>query len=174
MTSIHSRRCRLIKQYFGEIRPSQTPAYNPPQLQPQTAERVETMVDPLAELPAFHIAYHIPPDREPDHYPLDLLSIVLGDGESSRLYQKLVKGKELLQEIDVSTDARRGPDLLSVWAICLRRPRRSRGARDHLPRAYGYRQQRHHRARAAKGQEPRAFHVRVRARVEHEPRDAHR
>jgi predicted Zn-dependent peptidase len=43
---------------------------------------------------------------------------VLGDGESSRLYQKLVKGKELLQEIEVGTDSRRGPDLLSFWAIC--------------------------------------------------------
>jgi predicted Zn-dependent peptidase len=42
---------------------------------------------------------------------------VLGDGESSRLYQKLVKERELLQSIDVSTDDRRGPDLFSVWAI---------------------------------------------------------
>jgi predicted Zn-dependent peptidase len=108
---------KLIQRYFGEIHAHQTPQYAPPVLQPQTAERVETMVDPLAELPAFHIAYHIPPDRDPDHYPLELLAIVLGDGESSRLYQKLVKGKELLQEIDVSTDSRRGPDVFSFWAI---------------------------------------------------------
>jgi zinc protease len=46
-----------------------------------------------------------------------MLTIVLGDGESSRLYQKLVKGSELVQEIDISTDGRRGPDLISVWAI---------------------------------------------------------
>jgi predicted Zn-dependent peptidase len=76
------------------------------------------MLDPLAELPAFHIDFHIPKDRDPDHYPLELLSIVLGDGESSRLYQKLVKEKEILQEISVSTDGRRGPDLFSFWAIC--------------------------------------------------------
>jgi predicted Zn-dependent peptidase len=107
----------LVNRYFGGIKPSNTPAYNPAPFAPQTAERVETMIDPLAELPAFHVAYHIPPDRDPDHYPLDLLAIVLGDGESSRLYQKLVKGKELLQEIDVNTDSRRGPDLFSFWAI---------------------------------------------------------
>jgi predicted Zn-dependent peptidase len=76
------------------------------------------MLDPLAELPAFHIAYHIPKDRDPDHYPLELLSSILGDGESSRLYQKLVKEKEILQEIDVNTDGRRGPDLFSFWGIC--------------------------------------------------------
>jgi predicted Zn-dependent peptidase len=75
------------------------------------------MIDPLAELPAFHIAWHIPPNREADHYPLELLASVLGDGESSRFYQKLVKGKELVQEISIDTDGRRGPDLFSVWAI---------------------------------------------------------
>jgi predicted Zn-dependent peptidase len=107
----------LVKEYFGDIPPRETPRYDPPELTPQTAERKETMVDPLAELPAFHIAYHIPPERSPDHYPLDMLSIVLGDGESSRLYQDLVKGKELMQEIDVSTDGRRGPDLFSVWGV---------------------------------------------------------
>jgi predicted Zn-dependent peptidase len=109
---------RMIEYHFGSIPARSRPAYSPPPLPPQTAERVESMVDPLAELPAFHVAYHIPPVREPDHYPLELLSIVLGDGESSRLYQKLVKGKQLVQEIDVSTDDRRGPDLLSIWAIC--------------------------------------------------------
>jgi zinc protease len=107
----------LVKKLFGGIASRPTPPYNPPALAPQTAEKVETMQDPLAELPAFHINYHIPPEREPDHYPLDMLTIVLGDGESSRLYQKLVKGQELVQEIDVSTDGRRGPDLMSIWAI---------------------------------------------------------
>jgi zinc protease len=76
------------------------------------------MVDPLAELPAFHLSFHIPKDRDPDHYPLEMLAAVLGDGESSRLYQKLVKEKEILGEIQVSTDGRRGPDLFSFWAIC--------------------------------------------------------
>jgi len=107
----------LVRKLFGGIASRPTPPFNPPALQPQTAEKVESMQDPLAELPAFHINYHIPPEREPDHYPLDMLAIVLGDGESSRLYQKLVKGQELVQEIDVSTDGRRGPDLFSIWSI---------------------------------------------------------
>ena len=107
----------LVKKLFGDIASRPTPPFDPPALQPQTAEKVETMQDPLAELPAFHINYHIPPEREPDHYPLDMLAIVLGDGESSRLYQKLVKGQELVQEIDVATDGRRGPDLFSIWSI---------------------------------------------------------
>jgi zinc protease len=108
----------LVQHYFGMIRPAQLKPFNTPDPAPQTAERRDSMLDPLAELPAFHIDFHIPKDRDPDHYPLELLSIVLGDGESSRLYQKLVKEKEILQEISVSTDGRRGPDLFSFWAIC--------------------------------------------------------
>ena len=108
----------LVERHFGAIARRTVPAFAPPPLPPQTAERVETMTDPLAELPAFHISYHIPADREPDHYPAELLAIVLGDGESSRLYQELVKEREIVQEIDVATDGRRGPDLFSVWAIC--------------------------------------------------------
>ena len=108
---------QLVERHFGAIKPGNRPAFDPPALPPQTAERVESMLDPLAELPAFHVAYHIPPARTPDHYPLELMAIALGDGESSRLYQKLVKGKEVVQEISVSTDGRRGPDLFSFWAI---------------------------------------------------------
>jgi predicted Zn-dependent peptidase len=108
----------LVQTYFGAIPKANVKPFSTPELAPQTAERKDSMLDPLAELPAFHVAYHIPRDREPDHYPLDLLALVLGDGESSRLYQKLVKEKEILQEIDVNTDGRRGPDLFSFWGIC--------------------------------------------------------
>jgi predicted Zn-dependent peptidase len=107
----------LVREHFGDIERRDVPSYEPPEIQPQTAERTDTMIDPIAELPAFHVAYHIPPNRTEDHYPLELLSLVLGDGESSRLYQKLVKEREILTDISVSTDDRRGPDLFSFWGV---------------------------------------------------------
>jgi len=110
----------LVNQYFESIPRHERPAYEPGEQAPQTAERRETMHDALAELPAFHIAYHIPPARSADHYALELLSIILGDGESSRLYQKLVKEDELCQDVQVSTDDRRGPDLFSFWGLMAR------------------------------------------------------
>ena len=106
-----------VEKYFGSIPARQTPAYVPPPAPEQSEERTEVMFDPNATLPAFHLAYHIPPDRTPDHYALELLAIILGDGESSRLYQKLIKQEEICQDIAVGTDDRRGPDLLSVWAV---------------------------------------------------------
>jgi zinc protease len=108
----------LVDRYFGDIPSRSRPAYAPGELTPQTAERKSSMLDPLAQLPAFHVAYHIPPEREPDHYPLDLLAMALGDGESSRLYQELVKKRELLQGLDVGTESKRGPDLFLFWGVC--------------------------------------------------------
>ncbi|MCC7543007.1 MAG: insulinase family protein [Deltaproteobacteria bacterium] len=108
---------RLVIRHFGRLERGVIPPYRPAELRPQTEERHETMQDPNAELPAFHIAYHIPPSRTPDHYPLEMLALILGDGESSRLYQQLVKERELCAEIAVSTDDRRGPDLFSVWSV---------------------------------------------------------
>jgi zinc protease len=75
------------------------------------------MYDANATLPAFHLGFHIPPSRTPDHYALEILAMVLGDGESSRLYQILLKQKEICQDVAVGTDDRRGPDLFSVWAV---------------------------------------------------------
>lgn len=110
----------LVERYFGGIARGPVPPYEPPELQPQTAERRESMPDQHAELPAFHIAYPIPPSRTDDHYALELLGLILGDGQSSRLYQKLVKEDEICQQISVGTDDRRGPDLFSVFAIMAR------------------------------------------------------
>ena len=107
----------LIDRFFAPIPARDVPKYDPPPLKPQEAERTETMYDANASLPAFHIAYHIPPDRTPDHYALELMSLVLGDGQSSRLYQSLVKDKQLCQDIEVGTDDRRGPDLFSFWGV---------------------------------------------------------
>ena len=107
----------LVHRYFDGIPRHAVAPYRPPELQPQTSERTDTLPDPHAQLPAFHIAWHIPESREADHYALEMLGLILGDGESSRLYQELVKERELCQEIFVGTDDRRGPDLFSVWAI---------------------------------------------------------
>ncbi|MDQ3033360.1 MAG: insulinase family protein [Myxococcota bacterium] len=108
---------QMVRRYFGDIASRDVPAYQPSALSPQTAERVDTIPDAIADVPAFHVAYHIPPSREEDHYALEMLSLALGDGESSRLYQELVKQRELVSEIYIATDDRRGPDLFSIFAL---------------------------------------------------------
>ncbi|MBN8615119.1 MAG: insulinase family protein [Deltaproteobacteria bacterium] len=107
----------LVHRHFDDIQPRQVPAFAPPQIQPQTAERRDAMVDPLADLPAFHVNWHIPAAREADHYALEMLSLILGHGHSSRLYRDLVHERQLVSEISAGTDDRRGPDLFSVFGL---------------------------------------------------------
>lgn len=107
-----------IRKYFGKLKPIKTRKYAPPAYSaPKALGTRETLVDDKAKLPGFHIAYPIPPSRTPDHYALEVLAMALGQGESSLLYQSLVKDKELCQQVHVGTDDRRGPDLFSLWAV---------------------------------------------------------
>jgi predicted Zn-dependent peptidase len=108
---------QLVRRHFDAIPSRETSFYAPADIEPQTAERTDTVYDEHIDLAAFHAAWHIPPAREADHYALEMLAMALGDGESSRLYQQLVKQREVVSDISVSTDDRRGPDLFSVFAI---------------------------------------------------------
>ncbi|MEZ4407537.1 MAG: pitrilysin family protein [Polyangiales bacterium] len=107
----------LVRQHFGMIPARHAPAWQAPPFEPQTAERTDTITDPQAHAPAFHMAWHIPSRREPDHYPLDILVTILGAGESSRLYQELVKTREIASEVSIDTEDRRGPDISTVWCV---------------------------------------------------------
>ena len=106
-----------VKKYFGGI-PSQ-PAPPPVDMtEPEHyGERSETIMDPLARTPAVILAYHIPAGNTLDNYAMRVLAGVLGQGQSSRLYQHIVKDKQLATQVQVQADARRGPSLFYVLAF---------------------------------------------------------
>jgi predicted Zn-dependent peptidase len=79
--------------------------------------KVETYHDPLAPAPAFVLGWKIPARRTPDFYALSLAGTLLFDGDSSRLYQKLVKGDESVVSIEGGIDERRGPSALYIFAL---------------------------------------------------------
>lgn len=107
----------LIEQYFGDI-PSQP---LPPDLDvsepTEVAATYKEWEDPLAPFPAFLIGWKIPPRRSPEFNALYLAGKILYDGDSSRLYQKLVKGDESVIQLFGFTDERRGPSSIFVGAI---------------------------------------------------------
>jgi zinc protease len=107
----------LVEKEFGSIPSRGRPAYEPGEFTPREGELRETMDDPNAPLPALLMAYPIPEMRTPDHYALEVLTVVLSDGESSRLNQLLVKKKEIAASVTTYTDDRRGPDTFSVWSV---------------------------------------------------------
>src|ERR1700688_1059164 len=79
-----------VTKYFGSI-PAQDP---PPKVdlaeEPHYGERREVVSDPLARLPQILMAYHIPPGNTPENYAAQELAVILGQGQSSRMYQHLV------------------------------------------------------------------------------------
>jgi predicted Zn-dependent peptidase len=107
----------LIEKYFGNI-PAQ-PVPPPVDVsEPETvAIREETFHDPLAPAPAFVLGWKIPERRTPDFYALSLAGTLLFEGDSSRLYQKLVKGDESVVSIEGGVDERRGPSALYIFAL---------------------------------------------------------
>ena len=107
----------LVRTYFEGI-PSQPP---PPPVdisEPEdVAQTQEVYHDKLAPAPAFVLGWKIPPRRTPEFYALSLAADLLFEGDSSRLYQKLVKGDESVVSIPGGLDERRGPSALYIFAL---------------------------------------------------------
>jgi predicted Zn-dependent peptidase len=105
-----------VKKYFEGI-PAQ-PA--PPKVETtepeQTAERRFTMEDPFARLTQLLIGYKGVVSNTPDAYALQVLNSALSGGQSSRLYQKLVKEKELVTNVSAFPSPFRGGGYYQVTA----------------------------------------------------------
>jgi zinc protease len=83
----------LVTQYLGRIPKSdKSVPRDIPKEPPQTKEKRVTLQEEWP-LPAVVVAHHITFDGHPDSYPLHIASKVLSDGQSSRIYRKLVYEK---------------------------------------------------------------------------------
>ena len=97
-----------IKKYFGGISRQPNPPPAPVCEEERYGERRETLMDPLARLPALFISYQISPGNTPDNYAAHVLGDILGTGQSSRIYQHVVKDKQLATQVEVQVDSKRG------------------------------------------------------------------
>jgi len=74
----------------------------------QKEERRATVDDVLANAPRLDVAYKGVPGNTADFYALQVLSNVLQSGQSSRLYQTLVKQKEMVSNVNGAMAEMRG------------------------------------------------------------------
>jgi zinc protease len=81
------------------------------------AIRQDTYNDRFAQLPGFILGWKLPARRTPDFYALSLAGNLLFGGESSRLYQKMVKGEESVVAIQGFFGERRGPSSMYIFAL---------------------------------------------------------
>ena len=103
-----------MKKYFGGI--SRQPA--PPQVDmtepPQTEERRGNLDDALARLPRLDMGYHVPEASSPDYDALTVLVTVLSGGRSGRLYESVIRQKQLATSAFASYAESRGPALFNI------------------------------------------------------------
>ena len=104
------------RRYFESI-PSQAP---PPPVDvsqpPQDKERRLQVDDSLARLPRLDIGYRVPSSLSPDDDAVDVLGEILASGRSARLYEHLVRGKQLAVSVRAFAPNSRGPRLFGIEA----------------------------------------------------------
>jgi zinc protease len=84
---------KLVEKYFGDLKPAPFKKNRYPENLFHEGEKKDTVYDNV-HLPAIYIGYKIPAVTSKDIYPLMLLSSILGEGRSSRLYRNLVYDKQ--------------------------------------------------------------------------------
>lgn len=107
----------LIEKYFASIPPQSEPPPVDVSEPEEVAANRDTFRDKLAPVPAFALGWKIPERRASEFYALSLASHLLFEGESARLYQKLVKGEESVVQMQGGIDERRGPSGLFIVVI---------------------------------------------------------
>ncbi len=107
----------MITNYIGRVPKSdRVIPRDIPQEPAQTKEKRVTLQEPWP-LPAVVVAYHVTKDGNPDSYPLHIAAKVLSDGQTSRIYQKLVYEKQMAVAAFGSANLIEDPNLFYAVAI---------------------------------------------------------
>jgi zinc protease len=108
---------QLVEKYVGRVpKADHAVPRDIPKEPPQTKEKRVTLEEPWP-LPAVVVAYHITYDGNPDSYPLHIAGKILSDGESSRIYKKLVYDKQLAVAAFGQANLIEDPNLFYAVAI---------------------------------------------------------
>jgi zinc protease len=85
-------------------------------IEPEQLGERRLVVHKPAELPLLMIAYHVPQTNSPDFYALNILRTVLFQGESSRMYQRLVDKDQIALDVESESEPGFDPTLAIVIA----------------------------------------------------------
>src|SRR6202020_1752677 len=106
---------KLITEQFGSLR---APKHKLPttytEEPPQDGERV-VILRRVGKVAVTGAVYHVPAAADPDHPAIEVLSLILGEDPSGRLYKGLVE-KKLATDDTAGTFAWHDPGLLEVGA----------------------------------------------------------
>ncbi len=106
---------RLVEKWFGDIPAGPRPERKLPQEPPQ--QKLEQRIN-QAKVPvdALYLAFHSPGRSDDDFYVSDILSDILGNGSSARLYRRLLKEQQVVNQIDCYVTGSLDPGLFIIEA----------------------------------------------------------
>jgi zinc protease len=108
---------QLVGQYLGRVpKADHVVPRDIPKEPPQTKEKRVTLQEAWP-LPAVVVAHHITFDGNPDSYPLHIAAKVLSDGQSSRIYKKLVYDTQMAVAAFGQANLIEDPNLFYVVGI---------------------------------------------------------
>jgi zinc protease len=96
------------------------PSHAPPPpvttVEPEQMGERRLVLHKAAQLPLLLIGYHLPQSNSPDYYALNILRTVLFQGESSRMYQRLVDKEQIALAVDSAQQPAFDPTIAIVIA----------------------------------------------------------
>jgi predicted Zn-dependent peptidase len=104
---------QLAEKWFGAIPPGPA-AHRQLTPEPPQAVAARREVKSKVPVPAVFLAFRTPARLHQDFYPVDLLSDVLAQGHSARLYRRLLKERKLFSQIDAYITGNVDPGLLVI------------------------------------------------------------
>jgi zinc protease len=103
----------LFDKYYTAIPAGPPPpvvtTVEPPQMGPK-----QVLVHKEAQAPSFTMVYHTPACTSPDFYPLNILESALLNGDSSRLYRRLVRDEQLAIDVGGGMSETIDPQLFTI------------------------------------------------------------
>ena len=108
----------IIERTFGKVPTGPVPPKVVTVEPKQMGERRSEVERPVQTASAM-VAYHIPAFGHPDLYTLEVISNLLSNGESSRLYQDLVYQKAIAQDVGAFMSKQIDPSLFMLYGTLL-------------------------------------------------------
>jgi predicted Zn-dependent peptidase len=107
----------LVDEYFSPVPRGARPIER--RISPEPAQKVKRSLRLTRHvaLPAFVTGYHMPADGTPDAYPLRLAARILSEGDSSRIFRRLVYDKQMALQAESAGNFTEDPNLFFVFAI---------------------------------------------------------
>ena len=106
---------KLCETYIEPI-----PTHDPPPpvttVEPEQVGERRLVVHKPAQLPLLMLGYHIPQTNNVDFYALNVLRTILFQGESSRMYQRLVDKDQIALDVQSQDEPAFDPTMLEVVA----------------------------------------------------------